>query len=106
VLLTLRGSGELRAVERLDRAIRPLLPATTSLSAALLVAAADGYAAPEVVALVDQLGTGPGPTDGSALDRVLAIGHTSGSDLVSGMAGTIRALRSAIHAQPKETLHA
>ena len=32
------------------------------------------------------------PDPGEALDRVLAIGHSSGSDLVSGIAGALRAL--------------
>lgn len=129
-LLTLRSAGELAAVDRLDRAMEPLLPATTSLSAALLRAAAAGYAAPEVVALVDLLARGPEPMDhhdmgvspgpstpattsaipwqsiGSALERVLAIGHTSGSDLVAGIAGATRALHPALEPRPKEALHA
>ncbi len=116
VLLALRSVGQLEAVDRLASELLPLLPTTTSISAALLRAAAEGYAVPEVVALVDLLAQGPEPTDyhelcttlvvsttastdpvwlqsvGSALARVHAIGHSSGRDLVSGVAGAHRAL--------------
>ena len=116
VLLALRSIGRLEAVDRLASELLPLLPTTTSISAALLRAAAEGYAVPEVVALVDLLAHEPEPTDyhelgttlvvsttattdtvwlqsvGSALARVHAIGHSSGRDLVSGVAGAHRAL--------------
>jgi len=112
VLLTLRSAGEMPAVDRLRRELEPLLPATTSLSAALLRAAAEGYAAPPVVALLDQIARGQFVA--AALDPVLAIGHTSGSDLVAGIVGTTRALHPALHpalppalqTRPKEALHA
>ena len=85
-----------------------------AVSAALLVAAAAGYAVPDVVRLVTaavspgsrdtQRDATPGPgvaayglSDPAApLDRVLAIGHTSGRDLVSGVAGVLRALHECL----------
>jgi hypothetical protein len=92
------------------------LPATTSLSAALLAAAGEGYAVPDVVRLVTRCVAGstnrtdgpggpddPGirptslsvdPSGGMAelVARVLAIGHTSGRDLLSGVTGALRAV--------------
>ncbi|GAA6526192.1 hypothetical protein IDVR_19880 [Intrasporangium sp. DVR] len=97
VLLALRSGGELGAVRAVDDQVRAVSHTTTSISAALLRAAAQGYAAPEVVALVDLLAPSRlTPTSGQrvarALERVLAIGHSSGRDLVSGLAGARRAL--------------
>lgn len=105
VLLSLRSAGELEAVDRLASDLLPLLPRTTSISAALLRAAADGYAAPEVVTLVDLLAQPAGLQSlDSVLDGVLAIGHSSGRDLVSGVAGAHRALaeRPSPHAMTQE----
>ena len=112
-----------RALSAVRTAVRSVLPWTTSLSAALLVAAGAGYAVPDVARLVT-LVAGAGSvgrndahegavTDGSGgsvrpvgpaqdltgltdltnlVDRVLAIGHTSGRDLMSGVSGALRAV--------------
>lgn len=96
VLLALRSAGRLDAVGAIDREVRTLSHLTTSISAALLRAAGQGYAVPEVVALVDLLAVGPAPWP--AFRRVLAIGHSSGRDLVSGIAGARRALDAALDA--------
>ena len=118
VLLALRSAGELESVDRLASDLLPLLPSTTSISAALLRAAAEGYAVPEVVTLVEAIHgstnrkPGPvppdsGPSDGwfrlvdpRLVERVLAIGHSSGRDLISGVAGTHRAL-AAVAQRPR-----
>jgi hypothetical protein len=120
VLLTLAAIDDptaRAALSAIRSSVGACLKATTSLSAALLVAAGAGYAVPDVVRLVSlAVATGssdrpqpsePAPPrapsatvlslDPSAvldrvLDRVLAIGHSSGRDLVSGLAGAIRAL--------------
>ncbi|MDV3221454.1 DUF2877 domain-containing protein [Intrasporangium sp.] len=116
VLLALRSAGALDAVDAIDREVRALSHTTTSISAALLRAAGQGYAVPEVVALVDLLAEAPEPTDyhdpavgpgssttapyarpswqsiGPTLERVLAIGHSSGRDLVAGLRGARDAL--------------
>ena len=92
-----RGSAALAA--ELWRAVQPRLTATTSLSAALLREAADGYAVEPVVRLLERLavvGT-PNPPARSvaeAVGDVLAIGHTSGADLLGGLAGCLDALSS------------
>ena len=106
----------------------PVLRRTTSLSAALVVAAASGYAVPDVVRLLTLVvgagssgrtdtrvpesgGEGPGPVRpldpeadqtayGLVLDRVLAIGHTSGRDLLSGVSGALTAMAHALHPRP------
>jgi hypothetical protein len=94
------------ALAAVRTAVTAMLLRTTSLSAALLVAAGEGYAVPDVVRLVALL-AGAGSTDrhcGTELssrpagplpdlvDRVLSIGHTSGRDLLSGVGGALRAL--------------
>ena len=73
----------------LAAAVRSRLATTTAVSAALLDAAAEGYAAREVVALVDAALAGDDATVSRALPAVLAIGHTSGADLVAGIAGAV-----------------
>ncbi|CAN7474093.1 DUF2877 domain-containing protein [Terrabacter sp. LjRoot27] len=132
-----------RALSAVRTAVRGVLPWTTSLSAALLVAAGAGYAVPDVARLVTRLvsrdgstnrsagatprvaravapsspfdppeGSGPtelsdvsDPTDLSELadlvDRVLAIGHTSGRDLLSGVSGALRAVDAALEPSPR-----
>jgi hypothetical protein len=75
--------------EALAAVVRSRLASTTAVSAALLDAAADGYAAPDVVALVDAALTGDDSTIARTLPAVLAIGHTSGADLVAGIAGAL-----------------
>lgn len=116
VLLALRAVGATAAHRHLAEAVRGLMHATTSLSASLLLAAVEGYAVPDVVRLVALLTTAvPGPRGrdetappgehgtvagssrpvdpsvGEALERVLAIGHSSGADLVAGLAGALLA---------------
>ena len=94
-----------RALSTVRTAVRSALGRTTSLSAALLVAAGDGYATPEVARLVASLQVGPtvaarsqAPSAavvaavGDLLGPVLSIGHSSGHDLVSGLAGALLAL--------------
>ena len=106
------------ALSSVRTAVRHVLPWTTSLSAALLVAAGTGYAVPDVARLVTlvvgagstdrndgpEAGSRAGsmgsvrpadPSDGPILalvDRVLAIGHSSGRDLLSGVSGALRAV--------------
>lgn len=86
ILLVAHALGE---EETLAAAVRARLGSTTAVSAALLDAAADGYAAPDVVALVDAALTRDDPTIARTLPAVLAIGHTSGADLVAGIAGAL-----------------
>lgn len=126
-----------RALRAVRSAVRSVLPWTTSLSAALLEAAGDGYAVPDVARLVTlaagagSIGRIEGPEPaldpGSArsvrpirpsprhpapgvpgqedqvghraaagvqelVDRVLAIGHSSGRDLLAGVSGALRAV--------------
>jgi hypothetical protein len=70
---------------RLATAVGSRLGATTAVSSSLLRAAADGYAARQVVRLVDALLAGDGPTARAALPPVLDLGHSSGHDLVTGI---------------------
>ncbi|GAA2163317.1 uncharacterized protein DUF2877 [Humibacillus xanthopallidus] len=83
-----------RSLAALRDRVLPALSRTTSLSAALVVAASSGYAVPDVVRLIT-LTVRPG-ADRTAyaptLERVLAIGHSSGRDLLSGVSGALRAL--------------
>ena len=84
-----RGSDSLS--ERLWAAVQPRLTTTTSLSAALLTEAAQGYAVAPVVRLIEALACrAPGPVE--AVQAVLAIGHSSGADLLGGLAGCLNAL--------------
>lgn len=116
-----------RSLAALRAQLASALGRTTSLSAALLAAAASGYAVPDVVRLVTLLAaagstgrndppdtphTGraagragaiprvdPGPDRTAydlALEGVLAIGHTSGRDLLAGVAGALLALAHAL----------
>ena len=84
------------AVAKVARPVHRALPATTSLSASLLHAALEGYAVPEVVALVGALGRGDLGTVARVLPGVLAIGHSSGADLLAGAAGALEALAGAV----------
>ncbi len=59
--------------------------ATTAVSAALLDGVLGGWASPEVVALVDAVGRCDAAAVRAALPPVLAIGHHSGRDLVTGV---------------------
>ena len=82
----------LRASRPLVAAVRPRLATTTAVSAALLAAATDGFAAQPVVALVDAVVLGHVDATARALPEVVAIGHTSGRDLVTGVLVALRAL--------------
>jgi hypothetical protein len=83
-----------RSHGRLWAAVVPRLPATTSLSAALLVESAQGYAVPPVLRLGHTLGTGPdAPGERelqAAVREVVAIGHSSGADLLAGLAAALQ----------------
>lgn len=82
-----------RALADVRARVLPALGRTTSLSAALVAAAASGYAVPDVVRLVALLDPRADRTAYAAtLERVLAIGHSSGRDLLSGVSGALRAL--------------
>jgi hypothetical protein len=85
LLVGLAGRPELR--DPLAAAVARLAPQrTTWLSAELLRLAADGLAAPAVVAVADAL-AGHGPEDAlaRALPSLLAVGHTSGTALARGL---------------------
>ena len=82
----------LAAAAPLAGAVRARLGATTAVSAALLDAAADGFAARDVVTLVDAALAGDDVVVAAALPAVLALGHTSGRDLVTGIAAALAAV--------------
>ena len=102
--LRLHARGSVALADLLWTAVQPRLTATTSLSAALLTEAAQGYAVAPVVRLTEALGgstaghiagpvRGPGATPvAEAVRAVLAIGHSSGADLLGGLAGCLDAL--------------
>jgi hypothetical protein len=71
--------------------VRRRLGATTAVSAALLSAAADGFAARSVVTLVDAAVAGDALGVRAALPAVLSIGHSSGADLVVGVGAALEA---------------
>ncbi len=81
VLLGLRAAGLVRAAAALADAIAARLRKTTSLSAALLQAAAGGWCIPEVRDACFSLRAG-NPDDSFAL--LSRIGHSSGHDLATG----------------------
>jgi hypothetical protein len=68
---------------------------TTAVSRALLHHALDGYATPELADALTALCTGRGRD--AAVDRLLAVGHTSGAALLAGLLHTLttRTLRGA-----------
>jgi hypothetical protein len=76
------------AADRLGDVVRRLAPGrTTRLSAALLVAAADGGVLPELASLL----AAPGPEHAAAaLHRLLDVGHTSGACLAAGALLSLR----------------
>ncbi|GAA3712204.1 hypothetical protein GCM10022399_31210 [Terrabacter ginsenosidimutans] len=97
------------ALSSVRTAVRGVLPRTTSLSAALLVAAGTGYAVPDVARLVTLVAGPVGPSGAPSdlldlVDRVLAIGHSSGRDLLSGVSGALRAV-DAHPSVPRPTSH-
>ncbi|MBM6401127.1 oxamate carbamoyltransferase subunit AllH family protein [Phycicoccus sonneratiae] len=75
-------------------AVRDRLRATTAVSASLLAAALDGWTTPEVAALVGALARGDADATRSALPSVLAVGHTSGRDLVTGVRAVLDTVAS------------
>ncbi|MEP6697241.1 MAG: DUF2877 domain-containing protein [Pseudonocardiales bacterium] len=84
VLLALRHLGRPECADLLWASISDEVPRrTTALSAALLAAAAAGDALPQVVDLLAAL-AGHRPVE-PALDRLLAVGSTSGSDIAHGL---------------------
>lgn len=66
------------------------LTRTTALSAALIEAAAQGYAIPEAVAVADAVVQGDVQRLVPALPALQDVGHTSGCDLLAGMLGAVR----------------
>ena len=87
------GQGRARQVRRrLAAVVRERLDATTTVSAALLEQAALGRAIPELIDVLrwcaspQSASTGrPGQSGGDAVDRLLAVGHSSGAALARGM---------------------
>lgn len=61
---------------------------TTALSASCIAAALDGYAVADVVNLVHDFTRGR--WDSPSLERVLAMGHSSGRDLIAGLIAWLR----------------
>jgi hypothetical protein len=92
VLLGLRLLGRARSLPRLWDAVGPRLPATTTVSAALLSEAVQGYAVPPVIDLGQALAADDAVGVRDAAARVLAVGHTSGADLLAGLTGCLDAL--------------
>jgi len=92
VLLVMCGVGDPAPIALLGAAVQERWSATTSLSASLLGAARQGYAVPEVAALVECALRGDLAGAREALTSTLAIGHSSGQDLVAGLAGSLRVL--------------
>lgn len=92
VLLVLRGVGADGAHALVRGAVSAAARRTTSLSASLLHAAAEGYAVPAVADLVRAVLCDDPAAGGPALAAVLAIGHSSGRDLVAGLAGALHVL--------------
>ena len=92
VLLALNGVGDPEPIALLGAAVQERWTSTTSLSASLLDAARRGYAVPDVAALVERALRGDFVGARVALTSTLAIGHTSGADLVAGLAGSLSAL--------------
>lgn len=92
VLLVLNGVGEPAPIALLGGVVQDHWSSTTSLSASLLDAARAGYAVPEVAALVEYSLRGDLTGALRALPSTLDIGSSSGTDLVAGLAGALRAL--------------
>ena len=94
-LLTLRLLGRLGRLRQIADELPAHLAATTSLSGSLLTAAADGYAAPQLVELLAAIGAfGPSTPHTRwrrLVEAVLAIGHSSGADLLTGVRATLAA---------------
>jgi hypothetical protein len=95
VLLVLNGAGQRAQVSLLGSTVRDQWASTTSLSASLLDAARSGHGVPEVVALVGHALRGDLTRAQESLAATLKIGHSSGADLVAGLAGALRVLADA-----------
>ena len=95
VLRVLCGVGDPAPIALLGAAVQGRWTATTSLSASLLDAARRGYAVPVVATLVECALRGDVAGAREALATTLEIGHSSGADLVAGLAGSLRALANA-----------
>lgn len=95
VLLVLGGVGQRSAISLLGAAVGSRWTSTTSLSASLLRAAREGYAVPDVVALVKFALHGDLLGAQTALTSTMNIGHSSGADLIAGLAGALRVLADA-----------
>jgi hypothetical protein len=108
LLVTLVAAPATRPLaDRLGDAVKRAASRTTTLSAALLRDAADGFAVPAVVDLVDVLHEpdhlGAATTDGALADivvRLLNVGHTSGAALAHGALAAAR-LQGATPARPE-----
>jgi hypothetical protein len=87
--LTALGDGERRA--RLAAAVTRHAPRTTTLSAALLHAAAEGYGVPELTRLIVAVLRDEPADARRALAAVLQIGHSSGVALATGALLVLRA---------------
>lgn len=96
-VLLLLGAVDHPALPALRRAVKAATPRTTSLSASLLLAAADRYAVPCVTGLVAAAVAGDAARCTQLLVPVLALGHSSGRDLATGVAGAGQALLEASH---------
>lgn len=96
VLLALRAGGA-PALAAVSAAVTRSLAATTSLSASLLLAAAAGSAVPEVATVANAVSRGDVAGIDEALPAVLAIGHSSGADLLAGLVGALDALIQTTH---------
>lgn len=99
VLLVLGGLGDAAAITVLGEAVQEQWAHTTSLSASLLDAARSGYAVPQVAALVGSSLGGNLAGVSESLTSTLAIGHSSGRDLVAGVAGCLFELASTSSAE-------
>lgn len=95
VLLVLCGVGDPAPIALLGAAVQHRWTHTTSLSASLLDAARGGYAVHQVATLVQCSLRGDLLGAREALPETLAIGHSSGPDLVAGVAGCLRVLADA-----------
>jgi len=92
VLAALTALGDLPRRDRLAAAVEPHLTRTTTLSAALLRAAAAGHGLPQLTRLLCAVLRGePADRVAQALTALLAVGHTSGVALAAGALLTLRA---------------
>lgn len=89
VLLVLGGLGDEAALTVLGETVQKQWAHTTSLSASLLAAARSRYAVPQVAALVRSSLGGNLAGVSESLASTLTIGHSSGRDLVAGVAGCL-----------------